>query len=92
MNKKVEELVAKRIESEILRREEIIEAEVKKRLAEARLKMEKELHDDFEKQKQIEYKKQLDKEVNNALTFCFSFLFHFKPLKKKKKKKNQSRN
>jgi 23S rRNA C2498 (ribose-2'-O)-methylase RlmM len=68
MNKKVEELVTQRIESEIKRREEIIETEVKKRLAEARLKMEKELNDEFEKQKQIEYKKQLEKEV----IFCAS--------------------
>lgn len=74
MNKKVEELVAKRIESEILRREEIIEAEVKKRLAEARQQMEKELQEEFERQKQIEYKKQLDKEVNNALSFSFVLL------------------
>jgi hypothetical protein len=75
MNKKVEELVAQRIESEIKRREEIIEVEVKKRLAEARQKMERELNDEFEKQKQLEYKKQLEKEVKIS---CFShFLFPF---------------
>ena len=69
MNKKVEELVAKRMEDEMKKREEYIEAEVQKRLVEAKRKMEKELYDDFERQKQIEYKKQFEKEVCTLILY-----------------------
>jgi arginine/glutamate-rich protein 1 len=68
MQKRVEELVAKRLEEEVKKREEIIQAEVQKRLIEAKKAMEKDLQDEFEKLKQVEYKKQLDKEV------CLSYI------------------
>ena len=77
MQKKVEELVAKRIEEEIQKREEIIQAEVQKRLVEAKKAMEKDLQDEFEKLKQVEYKKQLDKEVRLSYLYKKNTNFSF---------------
>ncbi len=62
--KRVEEEVAIRMAAELEKHRDFIEAEVQKRLAQARAQLEQELMGEFEKLKQIEFKKQLEKEVD----------------------------
>ena len=60
---RVAKMMAQRLADEIELRKDEIEAEVQRRVVEARKLMEKELIDEFEKQKQAEFKRQLEKEV-----------------------------
>ena len=71
INKRVEEIVLKRITEEMARRESEIELEVQKRLNEAKKLMEKNLIEEFEKQRQFEYKRMLEKEVNKHVFLVF---------------------
>jgi hypothetical protein len=73
INKRVEQLLEQRMAGERERREKEIELEVQKRLAEAKRKLEKEMADELEKQKQIEFKRFLEKEVQlpREQIFCF---------------------
>ena len=61
----------KRITEEMARRESEIELEVQKRLNEAKKLMEKNLIEEFEKQRQFEYKRMLEKEVNKHVFLVF---------------------
>ena len=86
IERRVNEQLTKRLSIEINNRNEAIEAEVQKRLIEAKKIMEKDLLEEANRQKQIELKKQLEKEVMNNLTFdnntFFFLLFHIlKPYK-----------
>ncbi len=65
VNKRVQEIVEQRWSDELKKRETDIEQEVQRRLLEAKRIMERELMADFEKQKQLEYKRILEKEVKN---------------------------
>jgi arginine/glutamate-rich protein 1 len=66
IKRRVEEAVSKRMTEEMARREPEIELEVQKRLLEAKRLMEKNLSEDFERQRQAEFKRILDKEVKHC--------------------------
>ena len=75
VNKRVEELINVRLMLELKKSEELIENEVKKRVCVAKKNLEKEMLEELERLKQIEYKKQIEKEVKKFSIFSFSFKF-----------------
>jgi hypothetical protein len=74
IRRRVDEIVSKRMNEELARREPEIELEVQKRLLEAKKLMEKSLTEDFERLKQAEFKRILEKEVNK-LDFIYYLKF-----------------
>ena len=68
--KRVEELVAKRVEEELEKRKDEIEAEVLRRVEEAKRIMEKQMLEEMEKQREAELVAQRQKEVQT--TSCFT--------------------
>jgi hypothetical protein len=72
IRRRVEEIVNKRMAEEMARREPEIELEVQKRLIEAKKLMEKSLTEDFERQRQAEFKRIMEKEVKKL---CFASTF-----------------
>lgn len=64
INRRVEEQVEKRMAVEREKRAQEIEQEVQKRLAEARRAMSLEMLEELERQKQLELKRFLEKEVS----------------------------
>jgi arginine/glutamate-rich protein 1 len=71
VNKRVEEIVTKRLAEQAAKYELLIEQEVQKRLVEARKLIEKSLADEFEFQRQTEFKSILEKEVNTSIASSF---------------------
>ena len=63
INRRVEEIVEKRMTIEREKRTQEIEAEVQRRLSEARRVMSIEMMEELERQKQFELKRFLEKEV-----------------------------
>ncbi len=63
VNKRVEEIINSKLVVELKKSEELIENEVKKRVSIAKKNLEKEMLEELERLKQIEYKKQIEKEV-----------------------------
>lgn len=65
--KRVEELVAKRVEEQLAKRKDEIDAEVMKRVEEAKSVMEKQMVEEFEKRRQEQLEEQQMKEVKNLI-------------------------
>lgn len=63
--KRVEELVANRVEEQLAKRKDEIDAEVMKRVEEAKTVMEKQMVEEFEKRQQEQLEEQQMKEVND---------------------------
>ena len=63
INRRVEELVEKRMASEREKRAQEIELEVQRRVAEAKRIMSREMLEELERQKQLELQRFLEKEV-----------------------------
>ena len=68
INRRVEELVEKRMASERERRTQEIELEVQRRVAEAKRVMSREMLEELERQKQLELQRFLEKEVRHSVT------------------------
>ena len=79
--KRVEALVAKRVEEELERRKDEIEAEVLRRVEEAKKIMEKQMLEEMERQRQAEVEAQKAKEVKNnddlweAIMACLPYYY-----------------
>ncbi len=71
IEKRVQETINARMALEIEKQKDTIEAEIQRRVAEARKQMEKELAEELEKQKQFDYKRQLEKEVCSLVNFVY---------------------
>jgi arginine/glutamate-rich protein 1 len=67
INRRVEELVEKRMASERERRAQEIELEVQRRVAEAKRVMSREMLEELERQKQLELQRFLEKEVRHSV-------------------------
>ena len=65
MAKRVEELVAQRVEEELEKRKDEIEQEVLRRVEDAKRVMEKQMLEEMERQRQVEMEAQKKKEVKN---------------------------
>lgn len=83
INRRVEAEVEKRMTVEREKRAQEVETEVLKRLAEARRAMSKEMTEELERQKQIEFKRFIEKEVHFQASFqspirIFTTLLTFK--------------
>ena len=63
IEKRVQEEIDRRMLVEMNKQKEAIENEIQRRVGEARKQIEKELTEVMEKQKQIDYKLQMEKEV-----------------------------
>jgi hypothetical protein len=72
--RRVEELVAKRVEEELEKRKEEIEAEVLRRVEEAKKIMEIQMLNELESQRQAELEAQRKKEVKPAASTCWGAL------------------
>ena len=81
VNRRVEEAVKARLAIELARSDELIELEVQKRLTQAKIGLEKQMLEEFERLKQVEYKRQLEKEVRNRMCASYrltsSLLLHY---------------
>ncbi len=82
IEKRVQQIIDKRLALELEKQKESIEAEIQRRVAESRRLIEKEMNEELERQKQIEFKRQLEKEVctldanlNTLNIFCCFLLF-----------------
>lgn len=69
--KRVEEMVAKRVEEQLAKRKDEIDAEVMKRVEEAKTVMEKQMMEEFEKRRQEHLEEQQMKEVKNYFKIYF---------------------
>lgn len=67
INRRVEELVEKRMASEREKRSQEIELEVQRRVAEAKRVMSREMLEELERQKQLELQRFLEKEVRHCV-------------------------
>ena len=67
INRRVEELVEKRMASEREKRSQEIELEVQRRVAEAKRVMSREMLEEHERQKQLELQRFLEKEVRHSV-------------------------
>lgn len=67
INRRVEELVEKRMASEREKRSQEIELEVQRRVAEAKRVMSREMLEELERQKQLELQRFLEKEVRHSV-------------------------
>ena len=74
--RRVEELVAKRVEEELEKRKEEIEAEVLRRVEEAKKIMELQMLNELETQRQAELEAQKKKEVNSFLPTFWGTRWH----------------
>jgi len=63
VERRVQEAISGRMTLELEKQKDAIEAEIQRRVGEARRQIEKELGEEMEKQKQAEYKRQLEREV-----------------------------
>lgn len=73
IEKRVAQELTKRLLTEIEKQKDYIETEIQRRVVETRKLVEKEMTEDIEKQKQIEFKKQLEKEVCSILNLFFIY-------------------
>ena len=78
IEKRVQEILDKQMLTEMERQKDKIEAEIQRRVAEARLQLQKEMADELEKQKQVEFKRQLEKEVCSFKVNLSIFFFQFR--------------
>lgn len=62
-SKRIEEIVAKRVQEELQKRKDDIEAEVLRRVEEAKKIMEKQMLEEMERRRQVELEEQKQKEV-----------------------------
>ncbi len=63
IERRVQEEINARMNLELVKQKEAIESEIQRRVSEARKQIEKELGEEMDKQKQAEYKRQLEREV-----------------------------
>lgn len=75
VEKRVQEEINRRMTIEMEKQKEAIETEIQRRVVETCKQFEKNLNDEMEKQKQIEYKRQLEKEVGHFA--CYPSLQYF---------------
>lgn len=73
IEKRVAQELTKRLLTEIEKQKDYIETEIQRRVVETRKLVEKEMAEDIEKQKQIDFKKQLEKEVCSILNLFFIY-------------------
>lgn len=74
--KRIEELVAKRVAEELERRKDEIEAEVLRRVQEAKEKMEKEMMEELQRQKMAQLEEERKREVAISSSKPLSLLLH----------------
>lgn len=77
ITRRVDEQVQQRLASEREKLEKEIELEVQRRLTEAKRILEKQIQEEFEKQKQLEFKLFLEKEVHLIFNTPFFLNAHF---------------
>jgi hypothetical protein len=77
IERRVQEEIGRRMGVEMEKQKEAIEAEIQRRVGEARKQIEKELGLEHERQKQHDYKLQLEREVCTLVNFklLFDYLF-----------------
>lgn len=73
VERRVKEAIDTRMTLEMEKQKDTIEAEIQRRVAEGRKQMDKMLAEELEKQKQIDYKRQLEKEVCSIVNFFSNY-------------------